>query len=131
MPTGKVKWFDNDKGFGFLSQEEGPDVFVHKDALPAGVDTLKPGSRVEYGIAQGRRGDQALSLRLLDPIPSVAKSVADAKRKSPDEMAVLLEDLIKLLDGMSNAYRRGRRPAGPEAGKVAAMLRAIADDVEG
>ncbi|HVE27469.1 MAG TPA: cold-shock protein, partial [Sporichthya sp.] len=56
MPTGKVKWFDNEKGFGFLSQDGGPDVFVHKDALPAGVETLKPGSRVEFGIAQGRRG---------------------------------------------------------------------------
>lgn len=126
MPSGKVKWFDNEKGFGFLSQEVGPDVFVHKDALPAGVETLKPGSRVEFGIAQGRRGDQALSVRLLDPLPSVAK----AQRKTPDEMAPLVEDLIKLLDGMSNAYRHGRRPGGPEAAKVAALLRAVADDVE-
>ena len=127
MPTGKVKWFDNDKGFGFLSQDSGPDVFVHKDALPAGVETLKPGSRVEFGIAQGRRGDQALSVRVLDPLPSVAK----AMRKDPDEIAVLLEDMIKLLDGLSNSYRRGRRPAPAEAKKVAALLRAVADDVEG
>ena len=47
VPTGKVKWFDTEKGFGFLSREGGPDVFVHKDALPAGVATLKPGLRVE------------------------------------------------------------------------------------
>jgi CspA family cold shock protein len=127
VPTGKVKWFDNDKAFGFLSQDGGPDVFVHKDALPAGVETLKPGARVEFGIAQGRRGDQALSVRILDPLPSVAK----AMRKDPEEMAVLLEDLIKLLDGVSNSFRRGRRPAGPEAKKVAALLRAVADDVEG
>ncbi len=126
MPTGKVKWFDNEKGFGFLSQDEGPDVFVHKDALPAGVETLKPGSRVEYGIVQGRRGDQALTVRLLDPIPSVSK----AMRKSPDEMAVLLEDLIKVLDGLSNAYRRGKHPGGPDGAKIAAVLRAVATDVE-
>ena len=127
MPTGKVKWFDNDKGFGFLSQDGGPDVFVHKDALPAGVETLKPGSRVEFGIAQGRRGEQALQVRILDPIPSVAK----AMRKDPDDIAVLLEDLIKLLDSVSNSYRRGRRPAPAEAKKVAALMRAVADDVEG
>ena len=127
MPTGKVKWFDNEKGFGFLSQDGGPDVFVHKDALPAGVETLKPGSRVEFGIAQGRRGEQALQVRILDPLPSVAK----AMRKDPDDIAVLLEDLIKLLDGVSNSYRRGRRPAPAEAKKVAALMRAVADDVEG
>ena len=127
MPTGKVKWFDNDKGFGFVSQDSGPDVYVHKDALPAGVETLKPGARVEFGIAQGRRGDQALSVRILDPIPSVAK----AMRKDPEEIAVLLEDMIKLLDGLSNSYRRGRRPAAAEGKKIAALMRAIADDVEG
>jgi CspA family cold shock protein len=127
VPTGKVKWFDNEKGFGFLAQDGGPDVFVHKDALPAGVETLKPGSRVEFGIAQGRRGDQALSVRILDPLPSVAK----AMRKDPDEIAILLEDMIKLLDGLSNSYRRGRRPAPAEAKKIAALMRAVADDVEG
>ena len=127
MPTGKVKWFDNEKGFGFLAQDGGPDVFVHKDALPTGVETLKPGSRVEFGIAQGRRGDQALSVRILDPLPSVAK----AMRKDPDEIAILLEDMIKLLDGLSNSYRRGRRPAPAEAKKIAALMRAVADDVEG
>jgi len=54
VPTGKVKWFDPAKGFGFLSQEDGPDVYVHSDALPEGVTTLKNGARVEFGIAQGR-----------------------------------------------------------------------------
>jgi CspA family cold shock protein len=127
VPTGKVKWFDNEKGFGFLAQDGGPDVFVHKDALPAGVETLKPGARVEFGIAQGRRGDQALSVRILDPLPSVAKAL----RKDPDEIAILLEDMIKLLDGLSNSYRRGRRPAPAEAKKIAALMRAVADDVEG
>lgn len=61
MPTGKVKWYDSDKGFGFLSQEEGEDVYVRSSALPAGVEGLKAGQRVEFGIASGRRGPQALS----------------------------------------------------------------------
>jgi CspA family cold shock protein len=126
VPTGKVKWFDVEKGFGFLSRDGGSDVFVHKDALPAGMASVKPGARVEYGIVQGRRGDQALSVRVLDPLPSVAA----ATRKSPDEMALLIEDLIKLLDGLSNSYRRGRHASKPEATQTAALLRAVAADIE-
>ena len=62
MPTGKVKWYDTEKGFGFLSRDEGGDVFVHSSALPPGVPSLKPGQRVEFGVAEGRRGEQALSV---------------------------------------------------------------------
>lgn len=126
MPTGRVKWFDSDKGFGFLAQDGGGDVFVHTSALPEGVTSLRPGARVEFGVVQGRRGQQALSVRLLDPLPSVAK----AMRKNPDEMIVIIEDLIKLLDGVSNSYRRGKHPAGTETRKVAAVLRSVADDLE-
>ena len=126
MPTGKVKWFSSEKGFGFLSRDEGDDVFVHRDALPAGVTELKPGQRVEFGVAQGRRGEQALSVRVLDPLPSLAK----AQRKPPDELAVLVEDLIKLLDGVSNSLHRGRHPDRAASRKVATVLRAVADDLE-
>ena len=88
MPTGKVKWFDAEKGFGFLSQEDGPDVYVRSDALPDGVTTLKSGTRVEFGIAQGRRGDQALQVRVLDAPASVTRNKAGrAAAGSPEEMA--------------------------------------------
>lgn len=126
MPTGKVKWFDSEKGFGFLASDEGGDVFVHASALPAGVSELKAGQRVEFGVVDGRRGEQALSVRVLDPLPSVAESV----RKPAEEMAVIVEDLIKLLDGLSNSYRRGRHPDKRSAGKVASLLRAVADDLD-
>jgi len=126
VPTGKVKWFSAEKGFGFLSREDGDDVFVHRDALPAGTTELKPGQRVEFGIAQGRRGDQALQVRVLDPIPSVVK----AQRKQPDEMTMIVEDLIKLLDDVSNSFRRDRYPERSTARKVATVLRAVADDLE-
>jgi cold shock protein len=127
VPTGKVKWFDEEKGFGFLARDDGGEVFVHLSALPAGTTTLKPGSRVEFGVAEGKRGEQALSVRVLDPLPSVAK----AQRKPVDDMAVIVEDLIKLLDGIGNGLRRGRYPAATEGRKVAAVLRAVADDLEG
>jgi cold shock CspA family protein len=55
VPTGKVKWYDADKGFGFLSQEDGEDVYVRSSALPAGVEGLKAGQRVEFGVASIRR----------------------------------------------------------------------------
>ena len=131
MPTGKVKWYDTEKGFGFLTRDDGGDVFVHRDALPAGVPGLKPGSRVEFGIVDGRRGEQALTVKVLSPMPSVAAAVAASHRKPADDMAIIVEDVIKLLDGLSNSYRRGRRPAPAEGKKVAALLRAVADDVEG
>jgi CspA family cold shock protein len=126
VPTGKVKWYDTEKGFGFLSKDEGGDVFVHSSALPGGVDALKPGQRVEFGVAEGRRGEQALSVRVLEPAPSVAA----AQRKKPDDMVTIIEDLIKLLDGLSNSYRRGRHPERKSARQVASVLRAVADDIE-
>lgn len=126
MPTGKVKWYDTEKGFGFLSKDEGGDVFVHSSVLPSGVSALKPGQRVEFGVAAGKRGEQALSLRVLDPLPSVSA----ATRKKPDEMVTIVEDLIKLLDGLSNSYRRNRHPDQKSARKVASVLRAVADDLE-
>ena len=126
MPTGKVKFFSADKGFGFLSYDGGEDVFVHRDALPDGVTELKPGQRVEFGVVSGRKGNQAMQVRLLDPVPSVAR----ASRKPADEMAPLVEDLIKLLDTVSNSLQRGRYPEKVEAGRVAGLLRAFADHLD-
>ena len=126
MPTGKVKWYDSDKGFGFLTRDDGGEVFVHSSALQAGTAGLRAGQRVEFGIAEGRKGAQALQVRLIEPPPTVARS----NHKDPDEMVILVEDLIKLLDGISTVYRRGKHPDGRDAKKIAAVLRAVADDLE-
>lgn len=130
MPSGKVKWYDTDKGFGFATSDEGEDIFVHASALPAGSTALKPGQRIEFGVAEGRRGTQALSVRLLEPPPSVAKAVAKAARRDPDDLVPIVEDLITLLDGVGEALRRGRYPDKSTGGKVAAVLRAVADDLD-
>ncbi len=130
MPTGKVKWFDADKGFGFLSHDGGPDVYVHADALPEGVTTLKNGARVEFGIAQGRRGEQALQVRLLDPPASVSRNQRNATRKKPEEMVTIVEDLIRLLDSLGEGYRHGRQPESKTAAPTAKLLRALADELD-
>jgi CspA family cold shock protein len=130
VPTGKVKWFDADKGFGFLSQEDGPDVYVRTEALPDGVTTLKAGTRVEFGIAQGRRGEQALQVRILDAPASVQRNQSAARRKKPEEMVPIVEDLIRLLDGVGEAYRHGRHPDARTAHPAAKLLRALADELD-
>jgi len=126
VPTGKVKWYDSDKGFGFLTRDDGGEVFVHSSALQSCGTGLRPGQRVEFGIVEGRKGAQALQVRLIEPPPTVAR----VSRKDPDEMVIIIEDLIKLLDGISTVYRRGKHPDGRDAKKIAAVLRAVADDLE-
>ena len=125
MPTGKVKWYDVEKGFGFLSKDEGGDVFVRSSALPDDVPSLKPGTRVEFGIAQGRKGDQALQVRILDAPASVSK----AMRKKPAEMVNIVEDLYRLLEGIEAGYRSGRHPDPKTARPTAMLLRALADEL--
>jgi CspA family cold shock protein len=126
VPTGKVKWYDAEKGFGFLSKDEGGDVYVRSEALPDGVASLKAGTRVEFGIAQGRKGDQALQVRLLEPTQSVSK----AMRKKPADMVNIVEDLYRLLEGIEAGYRAGRHPDPKTAKPTAMLLRALADELE-
>jgi CspA family cold shock protein len=60
MPRGKVKWFNESKGYGFIEQEDGPDVFVHYSAIEdQGFKTLSEGQEVEFDMKQGDKGPQA------------------------------------------------------------------------
>ncbi len=125
MPTGKVKFFDDAKGFGFIASDEGEEVFLHASALPAGVSTLRQGTRVEFSVFSGKKGAQAMSLRVLE-----APSLIKTSRKPESDMTVIVEDLIRLLDGLKDRAGNFHYPESGNARKIAAVLRKVADDLD-
>jgi CspA family cold shock protein len=66
MAKGQVKWFDQKKGYGFITQEDGDDLFVHYSAIDGdGFKTLNEGDEVEFEISQGKKGLQATNVTVL------------------------------------------------------------------
>ena len=63
MATGTVKWFNGQKGYGFIEQEGGKDVFVHVNSLAPGVSSLSENQSVEFEVEQGQKGPQAVNVR--------------------------------------------------------------------
>ena len=125
MPIGKVKWYDADKGFGFVSNPGDEDVYVGRTVLPKGVDELYPGQRIEFDFAAGRRGPQALRVKVLD-----APRRRTPARK-PEELASMLSDVMTLLETqVQPVLSQGRYPERKTGRQVAEILRAIAKDLD-
>ncbi len=122
MPTGRVKWFSLEKGFGFIANDEGEDVYLAATSLPAGVATIKPGTKLEFSIADSRKGPQALSVHIIDTPPSLVENA----RVNSDDLAAMIEDTIKILDRVGNGLRHGRHPNAQEADRLGRVLRGIA-----
>ncbi len=126
MPTGRVKWFSLEKGFGFIASDEGEDVYLAATALPEGVATVKPGTKLECSVIDSRKGPQAMSVHIVDaPV-----SLAENSRINNDDLAAMIEDTIKILDKVGNGLRHGRHPSGVEAERLGRVLRGIAGQLE-
>ena len=66
MAAGTVKWFNSEKGYGFISREDGPDVFVHYSAIQMnGYRTLEEGQNVEFDVGPGKKGEEAQNVRII------------------------------------------------------------------
>ncbi len=63
MQTGKVKWFNSQKGYGFISKEDGKDIFVHFKDIEGGANALRDNDEVEFEVEEGRKGLQAVRVR--------------------------------------------------------------------
>ncbi|MGP9760366.1 cold-shock protein [Corynebacterium sp. AOP12-C2-36] len=150
MPTGRVKWYDPDRGFGFVSNPEGEDVYVGSQVLPDGTSELHKGQRIEYDFAEARKGPQAMRISVLDdgPPPSAETSGgrgpgkgagkgargqrgARGHRYSPDQLHELVQDTVTLLESrVQPSLEAGRRPDRKEGRQVAEILRTIASELE-
>ncbi len=76
MPQGKVKWFSNEKAYGFIAQDNDNDIFVHVTGLAEGVTSLETDQVVEFEVTQGRKGNQAVNVR---PASAPAAPAAEAE----------------------------------------------------
>jgi CspA family cold shock protein len=122
-----VKWYDAAKGFGFVTSDEGGDVFLPKGALPSGVAELRTGQRIEFGVVDSRKGAQALGVKVLDTPPSVA----ELRRRPADELHGMVEDMIKMLEAkVQPDLRRGRYPDKRTSQKIAQLVHAVARELE-
>ncbi|MDR7328781.1 cold-shock protein [Corynebacterium guangdongense] len=126
MPVGKVRWYDASKGYGFVSNPGGEDVFVGKNVLPDGVEELVAGQRLEFDFAAGRRGPQALRVKVLD-----APRRRTVNRRKPEELGSLLSDVMTVIETqIQPALSAGRYPDRKEGRQVAEILRAVAKELD-
>ncbi|MBO6049981.1 MAG: cold shock domain-containing protein [Aeriscardovia sp.] len=121
MPTGKIRWFDSKKGYGFIAGEDGKEVYFSASNLPSSF-TPKSGMKVEYSEIEEAGRMQAFNLHV------VQRSVP--RRHTSDEMNAIIEDLIKLLDSTNAKLKHGKWPDPLTCNRLAKMLRAVAEDFD-
>ncbi len=84
MPIGTVKWFDNRKGWGFIVQPDGTDLFVHYTSVVGeGFRRLDDGAKVEYEVTDGPKGKQAGNGRMIEPAPQTPPAAPEGAAAPP------------------------------------------------
>lgn len=127
MPIGKVKWYNAERGFGFVSNPDGEDCYVSQKVLPPGVEELYPGQRIEFDFVSGRKGPQALRVQLVDK----PKQRKVQHKFSPEELASMIADLATTLESsVQPVLAQGRYPDRKEATQIAKILRVVADELD-
>lgn len=126
VPVGKVKWYDADKGFGFASNPGDEDVYIGKDVLPEGVEELVHGQRIEFDFAAGRRGPQALRVKVLE-----TPRRRPVNRRKPEDLNSMLMDVMTVIESrVQPVLAQGRYPERKEARQVAEILRAVSKELD-
>lgn len=127
MPIGKVKWYDTDRGFGFVSNPGDEDVYVGKQVLPEGVDELVAGQRIEFDFAAGRRGPQALRVKVLE----APRARRPQHKYKPEQLDSMISDLVSMMEvRIQPDLRAGRFPDRKQGRQVAEILRAVAKELD-
>ncbi|MCS4536435.1 cold-shock protein [Corynebacterium sp. HS2168-gen11] len=129
MPIGKVKWYDPERGFGFVSNPGHEDVFVGKAVLPKGVTELHRGQRIEFDFGAGLKGPQALRVVVLEQPHTKAAKVE--RKYTAEQLGSMVGDLVNVLDGkIMPQLVAGRFPERKEGKQVAEILRVVAAELE-
>nr|WP_268914110.1 cold shock domain-containing protein [Corynebacterium uropygiale] len=127
VPVGKVKWYDPERGFGFLSHPGHEDVFVAKQVLPRDVKELHSGDRVEFDFAEGRPSPKALRVVLLES----AKTRRHRQHHySPEQLNSMVADVMSLLEGIQPGLQQGNYPEHKVGHQIAGILRAVARELD-
>lgn len=126
MPVGTVKWYDAERGFGFVSNPGEEDCFVGKQVLPKGVTELHQGQRIEFDFAAGRKGPQALRVKVLDQ-----PRKRPQHKYEPDALHGMISDLVTVLESsVQPGLSKGHYPDRKAGAQVAKILRAVATELE-
>lgn len=128
MPVGTVKWYDAERGFGFVSNPDGEDCYVGKQVLPAGVTELHKGQRIDFDFAAGRKGPQALRVKILD---APRRRPQHQHKYEPDVLHGMISDVITLLEArVQPGLAKGQYPDAKSGEKIAEILRAVARELD-
>lgn len=130
MPIGRVKWYNADRGYGFVTNPEGDDCYVGKQVLPEGVTELHPGQRIEFDYSSGRRGPQALRVAILHAPKAHRLPHKPHHNHKPEELHSMISDVMTLLEGIQPGLLHGRYPDTKHGKQVAGILRAIAKELD-